>query len=85
MNTIKKGLGLVWMLLAPAIIVFLFSQAYDKISHATTATKANVSLQWAIILLIFIPICIGFFIFGRYSFKGYYDHLPESSDEITDY
>jgi hypothetical protein len=38
-----------------------------------------------IILFIFIPICIGLLIFGYYCYKGYYDHLPESSAEITDY
>lgn len=76
MNAAKKYLGILWMILSPVIILFLFSQAADKISHATTLTSANVTLQWAIILLIFLPICIGFAIFGYYSFKGYY------SDEL---
>ena len=84
MNAIKRTLGIVWMLLSPAIIAFLFWQAYDKISHATEVTKANVTLQWCIILIIFLPICIGLLIFGRYSFNGEYDHLPESSAELTD-
>jgi hypothetical protein len=39
-------------------------------------------LQWVIILLIFIPICVGFFIFGSYASKGEYDHLPAASSEI---
>lgn len=76
MNAAKKYLGLLWMVLAPIIILFLFSQAADKISHSTALTSANVTLQWGIILLIFLPICIGFAIFGYYSFKGYY------SDEL---
>ncbi|MBS1741458.1 MAG: hypothetical protein JST81_00370 [Bacteroidetes bacterium] len=84
MNAIKKLLGFVWMLLAPAIVGFLFWQAADKIGKATEATKANVTLQWSIILIIFLPICIGLLIFGFYSLKGYYDHLPENSAEITD-
>ena len=85
MNALKKYLGVLWMLLAPAIIIFLFWQAADKISHAIEGTKSNVALQWGIILLVFLPICIGLAIFGYYALKGDYDHLPESSAEITDY
>ena len=85
MDALKKFLGVVWMLLAPALVGFLFWQASDKIGKATEATKSNVTLQWTIILIIFIPICIGLLIFGYYSFKGYYHHLPESSSEIDDY
>ena len=81
MNSLKKYLGILWMVLAPAIIIFLFSQAVDKIGKATDLTRANVTLQWSIILIIFLPICIGFFIFGNYAFKNYYDHLPESSTD----
>ena len=83
MNSLKKYLGIVWMILAPAIIVFLFWQAIDKIGNATAITKANVTLQWSIILIIFLPICIGLAIFGSYSFKGYYDQMPENSGEIN--
>ncbi|MEY4811330.1 MAG: DUF6814 family protein [Chitinophagia bacterium] len=82
MNTIKKILGLVWMFLAPAIIWFLASQAFQKIAGATTLTRSNVTLQWVIILTIFTPICIGFFIFGFYAFKGEYDQLPVSSKDL---
>jgi len=85
MNALKKYLGIIWMLLSPAIVAFLIWQAAEKIGHATEATKANVTLQWSIILIIFFPICIGLLIFGYYAFKGYYEHLPESSAEISDY
>lgn len=84
MNSLKKYLGILWMALSPAIILFLFWQAADKIGKATDATRANVTLQWSIILIIFLPICVGLLIFGRYAFKGYYDHLPENSAEIED-
>lgn len=84
MNTIKKMLGYFWMLLAPAIIIFLVYQAITKIGAASEATKANTILQWVIILLIFAPIGIGFFIFGKYASENAYDHLPESSAEIAE-
>lgn len=85
MNALKKYLGIIWMALAPAMVGFLIWQASEKIGAATVATKANVTLQWSIILIIFFPICIGLLIFGYYAFKDAYDHLPESSAEITDY
>ncbi len=84
MNSIKKLLGFVWMLLAPAIIFFLIYEASQKIGAATSVTKANVILQWSIILLIFTPICIGFFMFGKFAASNEYAHLPASSSEIED-
>lgn len=83
MNTLKKLLGFVWMLLAPAIICFLFYEANIKIQGANANTKANVILQWSIILIIFIPICIGFFLFGKYAATNEYAHLPASSEDIN--
>ena len=84
MNTIKKILGFVWMIMSPAIILFLVYQAYLKIGAASEAAKANTILQWVIILLIFLPITIGFFIFGKYAAQNEYGDLPESSKEIMD-
>ena len=82
MTAIKKLLGYVWMLLSPALICFLLYQAVGKISAASAINKANVTLQWVIILLVFTPICVGFFIFGKYASSNEYAHLPESSKEI---
>ena len=70
------------MLMAPLLILFLLYEANQKITTATEAVKSNVVLQWVIILLVFTPICIGFFIFGKYAIAGEYDHLPESSEEV---
>ena len=78
MNAFKKGLGLLWMLLGPASIIFMFIQALDKIGLAPEGVvKTNTALQWGIILFIFIPISAGLVIFGYYAFKGEYDRLPE--------
>ena len=85
MNDFKKYLGLVWMTLAPTLVAFMLWQAFEKIGAAAESAKANTALQWSIILLVFIPICIGFFIFGRYSWRGEYAHVPTSSREIDDY
>jgi hypothetical protein len=83
MNALKKFLGIIWMLLGPVIILFLFMQASDKIAAAAEGiARTNTTLQWSIIILIFIPICAGLVIFGFYAWKGEYDHLPESSSEL---
>ncbi len=79
----KRILGLVWIILGPAAMIFMSMQAYDKISKAEAGVaQTNTALQWGIILLIFIPIAIGLVIFGKYSLAGEYDKLPESSDEL---
>jgi hypothetical protein len=78
MNALKKGLGLFWMLLGPASIIFMFIQALDKVGLAPEGVaKTNTALQWGIILFIFIPISAGLVIFGYYAFKGEYDKLSE--------
>jgi hypothetical protein len=82
MNTIKKILGFVWMMLAPAIICFLVYEAYVKIGVAKPTEKANTILQWVIILTIFTPISIGFFLFGKYAASNEYAHLPATSLEL---
>ena len=83
MNTLKKFLGLVWMVLGPLTMTFLFIQAIDKVGLThTDIERTNTILQWAIILFIFLPISLGLMIFGFYAWKGEYDRLPESSEDI---
>ena len=81
MNTIKKILGVVWMILAPAIIYLLVSGAISNIDPAGKKDINN-PVIWIIIIAIFTPIAIGLMIFGWYAFKGEYDRLPESSNEV---
>ena len=71
MNALKRLLGYVWMLVGPGAIGFLFYQAMHKLSSPAATT--NDYLQWGIIILIFLPIAIGFVTFGYYSTKGEYD------------
>ena len=83
MKTFKRFLGIVWILLAPATVIFMFQQAFEKVGLAAEGIeKTNTALQWGIILFIFIPISIGLTIFGVYSLKGEYDKLPENSEEL---
>ena len=81
MNTLKKWMGLLWMIIAPVIIYFLVTGAIHNIS--STGTKdINKPIPWIIIITIFTPIAIGLMIFGYYAVKGEYQKLPESSDEL---
>ncbi|MDR6783636.1 hypothetical protein ABIE26_003045 [Pedobacter africanus] len=78
MNGLKKALGLFWIALGPASIIFMFMQAFEKVGLAAEGVqRTNTALQWGIILFIFIPISAGLVIFGWYALKGEYDHLPE--------
>jgi hypothetical protein len=79
MNTVKKWLGIVWMLLGPATIYYLIKTAADEIAKKPVI---DTKIQWAVFVIVFIPIAIGMIIFGYYAFKGEYDRLPESSKEI---
>ncbi len=81
MNSVKKFMGIFWMILAPAVIYLLVSGAVHNIDSAGTK-DINKPIPWIIIITIFTPIAIGLMIFGYYCVKGEYDHLPESSDEL---
>ena len=81
MNTIKKYLGIIWLLLAPVVLYFLVNGAISNIDPAGTKDINN-PLIWIIIIAIFTPIAIGLMIFGWYALKGEYDHLPEDSTEL---
>jgi hypothetical protein len=83
MNVFKRILGIVWLLSGPVVIYFLVSGAISNIdSHGKK--DINNPVIWIIIIAIFTPIVIGLMIFGWYAWKGEYDHLPESSAEISD-
>lgn len=81
MNTLKRYLGLVWLLLAPLVIYFLISGAIANIDP-DGRKDINNPLIWVIIITIFTPIAIGLMIFGWYALKGEYDKLPEDSKTL---
>jgi hypothetical protein len=79
MNTIKKWLGIVWILLGPIAIFYLIKTAATEIAKDP---GTNTIIQWSVFVIIFIPIAIGIMIFGYYALTGEYDRLPENSTEI---
>ncbi len=70
MNTLKRILGLVWMILAPVAIYYLVITGASEISKKPVI---DTKIQWGVFIGIFIPIAIGFVIFGYYAFRGEYD------------
>ena len=81
MNNIKKFAGIIWIILGPLAIFYLIKTALAEIAKKPVI---DTKIQWIVFVVIFIPIAIGFMIFGWYAFKGEYDKLPESSKEIKD-
>ena len=79
MNALKRYAGLLWMIAGPVLIFLLFKTALPEIAKNPVM---DTRIQWGVFVIIFIPIAIGFSLFGWFAFKGDYDHLPESSDEI---
>jgi hypothetical protein len=81
MNAVKRYLGIVWMLLGPAGIVYLVVTAVAEIGRKPVM---DTKIQWAVFVGIFVPIAIGMVIFGWYAFHGEYEKLPASSTEDDD-
>ena len=69
MNVIKKFLGIVWLLGGIAGIAYLPFHAAQKISGG----KSEDIVFWSIMVFIFIPILLGFSLFGWYALKGEYE------------
>ncbi len=80
MEQLKKIMGIVCMIIAPAVIYFLFSGAVTNIGSGTK--DINKPVPWIIVISIFTPIAAGLFVFGYYAVKGEYRHLPENSEEL---
>ena len=72
MNSIKRLLGLLWMLIGIASIIILIIGAIININLHGTA-DINKPVPWIIIIAVFIPIAIGLMIFGWYAWKGEYN------------
>ncbi len=80
-NQIKKTAGIIWIILGPLAMFYLFKTA---ISEITLKPTADTIVQWSVFILVFFPIAIGLVLFGWYALNGEYDHLPQSSIEIKE-
>ena len=82
MNSVKRLLGYLWILIAVASIVILVVGAIRNIDLQGSA-DINKPVPWIIIIGIFTPIAIGLIIFGYYALKDEYKKLPSSSEELN--
>ncbi|RYY55465.1 MAG: hypothetical protein EOO09_10300 [Chitinophagaceae bacterium] len=81
MNSLKKLLGIFWIVTGIAVFILLVAGAVLNIDPSGTRDINN-PVIWIIIITIFTPISIGLIIFGYYAIKGEYDSLPTNSGEI---
>jgi hypothetical protein len=81
MNQVKKVLGLVWIVFGLTAYVLLLKTCLEQIELKPTT---DTIIQWSIFAIIFLPIAIGFLIFGWLAFQGAYDNLPESSEAVEE-
>lgn len=81
MAAIRRYFGLLFLIIAPLVIIELVQGA---IQHIDAAGKKDINnpIIWVIIIAIFTPIAIGLVIFGWYAFRGEYDRLPHNSKEL---
>ena len=68
------------MISGPLAIYYLIATGMSEINKKPVI---DTKIQWGVFIVVFIPVAIGIIIFGYYAIKGEYDHLPESSQEIT--
>jgi len=82
MNHLKKYLGFIWILIGPVMMVGLIIRAIHEFSVAKPADMEELQVFWPVVIVIFIPIAIGFSIFGWYAIKNLYDRLPDNSEQL---
>lgn len=82
MDSLKRTLGYLWILIGIAAIVVLVVGAVMNIDINGKA-DINKPIPWIIIIVIFTPISIGLMIFGWYGIKGEYNKLPTSSQDLN--
>jgi hypothetical protein len=78
MKQLKRYLGILWMILGPAMIFILVGSAVSNISSGGTG-DINKPVPWIIVIAIFTPIAVGLMIFGWYAWKGEFDTIEDHS------
>jgi len=72
MNTVKRYLGVLWILIGIAAIIAVVAGAIHNIG-AHGESDISRPVPWLIIIAVFTPIAVGLIIFGTYALKGEYD------------
>jgi hypothetical protein len=69
MNSIRKYAGIIWILLGPLSVYYLIRTAASEIARKPVI---DTKIQWAVFVIVFIPIAIGLVIFGYYALREEY-------------
>ena len=80
MKSIKRYLGLLWLLIGPVVLFLLLKSAYTNIVSGGSG-DIHQPIPWIIIISIFTPIAAGLMIFGWYVWKGEFEQDDFSGDE----
>jgi ABC-type polysaccharide/polyol phosphate export permease len=70
MNSIKKALGILWILLGPILVIYLIRTAADEIAKKPVL---DTRIEWTVFIIVSIPIATGLILFGYYAARGEYD------------
>lgn len=78
MNTIRRALGFVWIILGPLVLFYLVKTATAEVAAAEIAQKSvlDTYIEWGVFIVVFIPIAVGLVLFGYYAVKGEYEQVP---------
>ncbi len=70
MNTLRRAMGFVWIILGPLVLVYLVKTASPEIAKNP---GWDTRIEWSIFILVFIPIAAGLVLFGYYAVRGEYE------------
>jgi hypothetical protein len=70
MRIIRKYAGVIWILISILSLYYVISTAITEIS---AGVPEDASIFWPIIITIYVPIAIGFALFGWYAIKEEYE------------
>jgi hypothetical protein len=70
MNSIKKILGIAWIIAGPLAVYYLVKTAVHEIAKNPVM---DTKVQWIVFIAVFFPIAVGMVIFGYFALKGEYD------------
>jgi hypothetical protein len=70
MNSMRRIAGILWIVIGPLALYYLITTALSEIAKKPVI---DTKIQWAVFIIIFIPIAIGLVLFGYYALKGEYD------------
>jgi purine-cytosine permease-like protein len=82
MNLIKRCLGVFWIILGSALVLYFPYQTYSVITSQTSTSEDYVF--WMVVTGIFIPVIFGLLLFGYYAVRGEYDLTVASHRDITE-